>query len=782
MKLLNIILILSLFYSCSTNSLNSSFAKRDLASISDFKKSCKKVVSNFFSVDHKRIFEKLEDGRSLSLLEKKELKKYYSNIKNDSDRIRVSKTISDNETLSVDDLSIIKRYIEPVIYHKELAKNRSYRKRYLGGDYNIPITFGLEVELLLKDNPNIVKFYKVEGYEDSVWAALSIDEKLKISQKAIDKADAYEEIFIKLPGGHAKLPDTIFVEGHKTIEANGIIFDSIGETEDFLKYFSENIGRGSFQGHVAYKDYSKVDGVTGYIIFESDLAQLDNLERGYSRYLGDNSIIPSKSLVHHSLGPLSEDERLLFMVYEDAVNSGEAKNIKERIGNAKTILGPNFRPGRPYPEGFVGYEHRQYHKRFEDLLQGMDYQSRELEVTAGLKRYADFGELEQIDDAHLERNIKDYNLGFDVDDISLFFITAGEIIHKRSESHEMALGGAKGENRFFFPLKDWTNHPIVQKLPKGERSKVKKKIQASTTSFLEDVNKLVKNTDLDNIDDKTLIELQILNAKWGNEVNLSKYFRTYRQEVMNEVTARGPPVYHTTPRVEFAKQTSQITSKSGEMTNVYSMNSSLNKNIQYKQVKNNSAEIIFEPNTGKWGHVRIRIGEKDYSFNYNKSTTIKNFDLSAQKKDSRGFVYNVTKEQIEKMQSEIDNFYKSSAKYNIPPFDMFAKKYEISPSGSKFKINRDKKYGSGSANILNGKIVEVSGSKFLEAPNGTKIPVIEENGKMYIQSYTCASSAAHVINKFLGVDIGNYLGAKSIDDAIMNGQIANAPDYIFQYP
>jgi hypothetical protein len=727
------------------------------------------------------MFEKLENGNSLSILEKKSIGEFYSSIPDDVQRNRVASQIKRNETLSVDDLSIVKRYIEPSLYLKKVTKNRSYRKRYLGGDYNIPITFGLEVELLLKDNPNILKFYKVEGYDDRAWSALTIEQRVTISQKAIDKADPYEEVFLKLPGAHEKLPKTIFVEGHKTIEANGMIFDSVGEIEDFLKYFSDNIGRGSFQGHVAYKDLSKVDGVTGYIIFESDFAQLQNLERGYTRFLSDSNVVPSKSLVHHSLGPLSEDERLLFMVYEDAVNAATAKDIKERIGNAKTILGPNFRPGRPYPEGFVGYEHRQYHKRYEDLVQGMDYQSRELEVNAGLKRYIDFGEEEQIDNSHLAKKVAEYKLGIDVDDMELFFITAGELITKKSESHGMALGGAKGENRFFFPLKDWSNHPILKNLPKEDKASAKKAIKKATISFLEDVNKLVKSTDLDDVGDDTLRELQILNAKWGSEVNLSAYFSSYRKEVMNEITGRGPPVYHTTPRIEFAEPTTQITSKSGEVTNVYEMHSSLNKNISYKQVKNNSAEIIFEPHTGKWGHVRIRVGDKDYSFNYNKSTTIKEFDLGSQKRDSSGFVYNVTKEQIEKIQNEIDNFYKSSEKYNIPPFDMFAKKYEIQPKGSKFKINRDSKYGKGSANILNGKLVDISGAKFLEAPNGTKIPVIEEDGKMYIQSYTCASSAAHVINKFLGVDIENYLGAKSINDAVMNGDIANAPDYIFKY-
>ena len=47
----------------------------------------------------------------------------------------------------------------------------------------------------------------------------------------------------------------------------------------------------------------------GYTIFETDLAQLQVLQRNYQRHLNDENVIPGRNVIHHANGPLSERSR-----------------------------------------------------------------------------------------------------------------------------------------------------------------------------------------------------------------------------------------------------------------------------------------------------------------------------------------------------------------------------------------------------------------------------------------------------------------------------------------
>jgi hypothetical protein len=781
---LNFLLYLSLFTLVSCSSLNKSIPnnRRDLSSITKFVKSCSDAVKGLIykrEVDFKTILMKIEGHEKLTFSEKKALSAYFSNIPEEQSRNQFAKHIKSNKPLNHKNKLLLKRYIEPHIYKDQLASKWTYRKRYLGGDPEIPITFGLEVELLLKDNPNLINFYKLDSFSDEEWLGLTQAKRLELAQSAVDNAQAYETIFQKLSSAHMSLPEGLFIEGHKTIEANNIIFDNIGDTEDFLKWFSENIGRGSFQGHVVYKNYVKVKGVAGNIIFESDLAQLDNLERGYSRFLLDPKITPSNNLIHHSLGPLSDDERLLFLIYEDSINS--KTEIKEPIGKSKTILGPNFRVGNPYPEGMVGFEHRQYHKRFESLLEGLDYQSRELEVHSGLDRYKDFDNLTQIDESLLKSKLDEFNISYDVDDIELFFIAAGEIIENHARSFGMSLGGASGAHRFYFPLKNWSDYPLLSELDDDIANDLIKKINRATKDYLNEVIELVKKTDLDDINSQILRELQILNARWGHEISLSQHFSKYRKVVLNEISARGPPEYHTTPKLSFVKPSHNILNKNGRKTNVFKINSNVAETDGYQQIKEESAEIIYEP-IGKFGHISLRVGDKVYSFENYRQTSKKIFNLSKLRKNAKGFVFNISKEQIQKMEDQISHVYRSGQKYNIPPFDAYSRRYEIIMKSNGNYIGKQVDSSkSGSSINLQGEVKEIAGKKYLVAPNNVKLPIEEKDGRMYIKSVNCASSASTILRQFLGIDIGNFLGAHSINDAVMDGLINKVPDFIFDY-
>jgi hypothetical protein len=49
--------------------------------------------------------------------------------------------------------------------------------------------------------------------------------------------------------------------------------------------------------------------------------------------------------------------------------------------------------------------------------------------------------------------------------------------------------------------------------------------------------------------------------------------------------------------------------------------------------------------------------------------------------------------------------------------------------------------------------------------------VIKKGDEYFTQSYTCASSAAHIMKKFFGIDLSYSVGAKSIKQSLENGNM-----------
>ena len=199
----------------------------------------------------------------------------------------------------------------------------------------------------------------------------------------------------------------------------------------------------------------------------------------------------------------------------------------------------------------------------------------------------------------------------------------------------------------------------------------------------------------------------------------------------------------------------------------------------YDEYVAETAEIIFEP-IEPFGHINLRIGKNIYSFNFIQSTSINNYtprfkaSENPEMSNTTGFVFHLGSDKIEAVEAEIKAFYKSSASHNVPPFDAYGPLLKIhekdGASGKQLYFSSDSpKFGN--ENRITGKIVEEDGHYFLDAENGVKAPVIKKGEEYFTQSYTCASSAAHIMKKYFGVDISYNVGAKSIKQSLENGNI-----------
>lgn len=205
----------------------------------------------------------------------------------------------------------------------------------------------------------------------------------------------------------------------------------------------------------------------------------------------------------------------------------------------------------------------------------------------------------------------------------------------------------------------------------------------------------------------------------------------------------------------------------------------MNKYPDYDEYLEQTAEIIFEP-VEPFGHINLRVGKKVYSFNFIQSTSINKFSPRMKNSEnpemsgSMGYVFQVGKEKIEAMEKEIEAFYRSSASNNVPPFDAYSPLLKIHEADGAF--GKTLKFQSespkfGNENQISGKIVQENGNYFLDAENGIKVPVVKKGADYFTQSYSCSSSAGHIMEKFFGITLSYNGAAKSIKQSLDNGNM-----------
>lgn len=221
----------------------------------------------------------------------------------------------------------------------------------------------------------------------------------------------------------------------------------------------------------------------------------------------------------------------------------------------------------------------------------------------------------------------------------------------------------------------------------------------------------------------------------------------------------------------------------------------------YQNFIENTAEILFFPNSSLHGHVRLRIGKMVYGFENIRRVFMQGFEPErifkqerqlkrGKKAGNMGIVFVLTQEHkkilAEKL-PEIEKFYGSSQKYNLPPFDGKGElevKVLVDEQSGKISYHSPSPPSSyGNRGPVNATLEQVDGGKFLVAPNGVRQAVFEnDRGELVSRSFSCTSSACHVMNNFLGLNVKDMPYAGSFMTHLKNGAEGYLkPDAIIHY-
>jgi hypothetical protein len=217
---------------------------------------------------------------------------------------------------------------------------------------------------------------------------------------------------------------------------------------------------------------------------------------------------------------------------------------------------------------------------------------------------------------------------------------------------------------------------------------------------------------------------------------------------------------------------------SGKTYRHYKVDASELNDPEYKKFLNETVEVLYEP-AEPFGHLRLRVGERQYSFNYIQSTS-QNVYSPRSGADRYGFIYMVDPNKIKEMEDEIIKFYKSSMEHNIPPFDAFSPPLKVKRDGASWRYESPSTEYANNG-IANGKIIQENGQYYLASPD-IKLPVRKIGNDEYeTLSYSCVSSTSYWLERF-GLQLNRNLEAKGVKKTLLDPRYgASEPDMIFQY-
>lgn len=220
----------------------------------------------------------------------------------------------------------------------------------------------------------------------------------------------------------------------------------------------------------------------------------------------------------------------------------------------------------------------------------------------------------------------------------------------------------------------------------------------------------------------------------------------------------------------------------------------------YNDYLENTVEVILFPHSSIHGHVRLRIGKKMYGYENISAVFNESFNASRIFKEQRklkrgskagniGVVYTLSGEQKElltKHFDEIERFYNSSQRYNMPPFDGKGEKQIkiiTDESGALKFHSATPPSGYGNRKKFTAQLVSDGDTQYLEAPNGLRQLVTKnENDELITEGYSCASSAGHVLRNFLGIQVKDMPFAGSFLTHLKNGAEGfTKPDAVIHY-
>ena len=667
---------------------------------------------------------------------------------------------------------------------------------YVEGNPSRRVTFGIESEMSFVENPGFLKDYKVIGYTDEDWNKLSLDKRLEVAKKAKESIGWKKPFLEKLPHADKRLPKIVINEIDGRFEINGLIFSNLDEAKDFVNFIERRYGKSSLQGHVVRDNKTPFSGSSGYTVFNADYAQINALERNFDIYSKNPDFVPARNLSHHSLGPLSDANLKMYRKMEKSVGKKKGASNVERGGH-RVVYAPVMR-SKPYYDGMVGFELRQFHKRGEALLEDMADLAGELQRKGGLEKYEVYARHRLVHKDLPQERAKDFGITLSKGWHTTFsrpkslFTAVGNKMKSRFPG--VIYGGASVENRFFFPLRDWKEYPAVKSLDETARSVAVERVEAATKRYLLTLDSKVKNWNGKAVSDQDLKELQIATSQWGKESGLKEIMEREKRRISNDKKKIFPDYVKTSnernvqylERVDGPMNSLDIETKTfpnGSSYKEIKINKSFKvSNPDYQDFLENSVEILYTPSI-PYGHIYFRVGDRLYSFDYVKTTTRTDF-MPTQGLGKVGFAYSVPKEKIKMIKKDIEKFYSDSQEFNVAPFDAHSHKLKVKPIR-----DGEVKFKSPGFLFSNNKraqadIVELNdGSFVLETPSKMRYPLERSStGEFCTQSFSCSTSAVYLLEKYFGIKNKFNHGAKSLRDTLLKGNPdGTTPNFVFQY-
>tara|TARA_Y100000590_G_scaffold291057_1_gene327681 strand:- start:91 stop:2391 length:2301 start_codon:yes stop_codon:yes gene_type:complete len=762
----SILLLVFVLVSCSSFEPDSRISSRSPASVAKVFFSCKKGLKNLFAGTTKKKVKasllKLQAGETLDEIERARFLKLTHEIPFTSDRQAVEVALRSGSPLERAHIDIIRNFIGRDIMLSHNTNPKLFKRLFVGGDKALPQSYGIEFELILDEVPAILNSYRVKTLTEQEWYSLGIEQRFRLAKEAQKNADDVDNIFVRLSDANPNLPEGLFIEPHGTIEGNGLIFDNLGDLRNLITYMSEHYGKFSWQPHLVVDANASFRGMSGYTFYEFDRNQLSVLENGFERYLGNEKAIPSANIVHYSLGPIDQKMADRLTEADEYLENGI---MDISISGVKAMYAPHFRVAGPYGPGKMGFELRQFHKRYEDMFDSLTKLARDIDQYGDLDHYSHFSKSTQVSSTTIQERMARYNFTKEeAEDMELFFLALSEEILKYNRKMGGGKSGADFEHRLLYPLKDWLNHPIRESLNKDELMAFDNITKQQQLRFIKEVQKLIRKYDVTEVTPETLKEVRVLIADWAHKSKYSDFFENFNKTVQGK---KRDLQYSYLPNLKFFEETSE---------KVYKFKRPNSSNFTYKNYLENTVEIAYR-DIGKTGHMEIRVGTRHYSVNgvLFGSTMTSSKRFSGFESGAVGRVYRIDRQKINEMTEQIEAFIKSASKNNFPPFDIWGTDELVKEVTGGFKMVNSKNKG-----LIRANIEEIGGLKYFV--NGkVKIPVVEREGQYYIRTTNCTRSVTDIMARYLDFNIGSYASAGMLDNAFKKGTTAKPYDIEVHY-
>ncbi len=645
--------------------------------------------------------------------------------------------------------------------------------------------YGLEAEINIIENPNIINYYRPVEISESDWLAYSQEKKLQIAK--VSEANAryayHKVIYKKLSTSPEFLQDTLESEGNGNVELNGYVFDYFSEYRIARLLLEDTIGVASLQAHVslAGKRFDALEGSAGYSIFSADMAQFTSLEAGFQKYLSDPlSRTPGLNLSNYSLGPLSDRDRKMYINNEErALNRLDLL----KLGTSRIVYGSVLR-GDIYGSSRVGFELRQFHKRGKSLDEHV-FELRNLLLSdAGLGQFKKFENSPLIGtDIFTEIAFNESSRlgrkpwGKLVEEIKQFYSRDPDFyLFDFPEG-----GGTPISQRFLLPLRALELHPLILELPKQQRESINKRIELARSNYINRVEKYIELSNSGSnpqIGADTIRGLQIIISQWAFELGIGELFsnhwkNTVRGDTEVELTAYG--LISKLQQVESEnEQTVENQVESNSVPHV-KLNKESNSDHNYLKLRDSSFEVVVSHQRSlEYDHLVVRIGDKRYDFNpdFLGGQVGKGNVFEVRPGDRTGFLFVRSPEKIKSLQALMDRFVVGFNEYSFPPF-------ATEPDWKDMGIS----------NTEEGLIYfEILGMRYAMASGSTPWPVENEvaSGVLNVEEVSCASSIIGLLNEYFGFKL--YLGdgweadARAVGQHLLKGNPGGTPpDAIVHY-